>query len=173
MTRDDRPGSPRQHDLAELFRAHANGLAGVVRGILGTQAETQELLQEAFLRAWQSLRGGSVPDNPVAWLFVITMNLAKDLRRQQSRQGKSQALEEVNPMELRSADPAPDAGLTQAETLAAARAADQRPAASCTGAVPERRTIPRRSVPEPDQQRDVRRGDLRYPSGSSRHARER
>ena len=79
MTRDDRPESPRQHELAELFCTHANGLSGVVHGILGRHAETQELLQEAFLKAWQSLRRGFAPENPVAWLFVITMNLAKDL----------------------------------------------------------------------------------------------
>jgi RNA polymerase sigma-70 factor (ECF subfamily) len=123
MTRDDRPESPRQHELAELFRAHANGLSGVVHGILGRHAETQELLQEAFLKAWQSLRRGFVPENPVAWLFVITMNLAKDLRRTEMRRTPSQPLEETNPMELRSAEPAPDAQLTKSETLEAARAA--------------------------------------------------
>jgi RNA polymerase sigma-70 factor, ECF subfamily len=123
MTRDDRPEGPRQQELAELFRTHANGLAGVVHGILGRHAESQELLQEAFLKAWQSLRRGFVPDNSVAWLFVITMNLAKDLRRTEMRRTPSQPLEETNPMELRSADPAPDARMTQSETLAAARAA--------------------------------------------------
>jgi RNA polymerase sigma-70 factor (ECF subfamily) len=123
MTRDDRPEGPREHELAELFRTHANGLAGVVHGILGGQAETQELLQEGFLKAWQSLRRGFVPENPIAWLFVITMNLAKDARRAEMRRTPSQPLEETNPMELRSTAPAPDAQLSQAETLAAARAA--------------------------------------------------
>ncbi len=123
MTRDDRPESPRQHELAELFCTHANGLSGVVHGILGRHAETQELLQEAFLKAWQSLRRGFAPENPVAWLSVITMNLAKDLRRTEMRRTPSQPLEETNPMELRSAEPAPDAQLTKSETLEAARAA--------------------------------------------------
>jgi len=123
MTRDDRPGHARAPDLAELFREHANGLAGVVRGILGDRCETQEVLQDAFLRAWKAMGAGKRPDNDVAWIFVITMNLAKDQRRKDMRRGPRQSIEEVNPMELRSVEPAPDSRLERAEAVAAARAA--------------------------------------------------
>lgn len=123
MTRDDRPDHPQHDDLVELFRTHGNGLAGAVHGILGHRADTQEVLQEAFLKAWRALHEGVAPTNKVAWLFVITMNLSKDQRRQDMRRDPSQSIEEVNPMELRSVEPAPGAGMEQAETLAAARRA--------------------------------------------------
>ncbi|MFQ5504602.1 MAG: RNA polymerase sigma factor [Planctomycetota bacterium] len=125
MTRDDRPGEA--EELAELFHRHANGLAGAVRGILGEGAAARELvpelLQEAFLRAWRARARGIEPENELAWIFLITMNLARDQRRRELRRGPRPSLEEVDPMELRSASPAPEAGLEQAETLAAARAA--------------------------------------------------
>lgn len=123
MTRDRRPESPHGQHLADLFRDHGEGLAGAVRGVLGT-ADVQEILQEAFLKAFRALQDGFEPRHPVAWIFVITMNLAKDQRRKDQRRnsaGGTQALEDVNPMELRSKEPAPSAGLERDEALAAAR----------------------------------------------------
>ena len=129
MTRDRCPESPHGQHLADLFREHGDGLAGAVRGVLGT-ADVQEILQEAFLKAFRALRDGFAPRHPVAWIFVITMNLAKDQRRKDQRRNSAdgtgrtvQALEDVNPMELRSKEPAPSAGLERNEALAAARAA--------------------------------------------------
>ncbi|MHC4514836.1 MAG: RNA polymerase sigma factor [Planctomycetota bacterium] len=127
MTRDHRPESPHGQHLADLFREHGDGLAGAVRGVLGS-ADVQEILQEAFLRAFRALQDGFAPRHPVAWIFVITMNLARDQRRKDQRRhgaggtGRTvQALEDVNPMELQSKEPAPSAGLEREEALAAAR----------------------------------------------------
>lgn len=39
-------------------------------------AAAEELLQEAFLRLTQELRGGREPDNVRAWLFQVAANLA-------------------------------------------------------------------------------------------------
>jgi RNA polymerase sigma-70 factor (ECF subfamily) len=123
MTSDERPPRPQGQDLAELFKEHGEGLAGAVRGILGPRADCQEVLQEAFTRALQALRRDFVPDSGVAWIFVITMNLAKDLRRRRKRRGGTKSLEDANPMELQSREPAPQARLERAEALAAARMA--------------------------------------------------
>jgi RNA polymerase sigma-70 factor (ECF subfamily) len=136
MTSEPRPESLQGQDLADLFRDHGEGLAGAVRGVLGS-ADTQEILQEAFLKALGALSNGFTPRHPVAWIFVITMNLARDHRRKEQRRNKGTAggtrvvqnLEDVNPMELQSKEPAPSAGLERAEALAAARNAihDLRP----------------------------------------------
>lgn len=127
MTLDHCPESPQGHRLADLFRHHADGLAGAVRGVLGQRADVQEILQEAFLRAFRSLQDGFAPRHPVAWMFVITMNLAKDQRRKEQRNnhaGKTvRGLEDINPMELQSKEPGPTAGLEQAEAVAAAQRA--------------------------------------------------
>lgn len=127
MTREPRPESLQGQHLADLFREHGEGLAGAVRGVLGS-ADTQEILQEAFLKALSALRGGFTPRHPVAWIFVITMNLARDQRRKEQRRNRGaagnqtvQALEDTNPMELQSKEPPPSAGLEHQEALAAAR----------------------------------------------------
>jgi RNA polymerase sigma-70 factor (ECF subfamily) len=118
MTRDRRPESPHGQPLADLFREHGDGLAGAVRGVLGA-ADVQEILQEAFLKALRALQDGLAPRHPVAWIFVITMNLARDQRRKDRR--RDRAIEDQNPMELQSKEPAPAARLERDEALAAAR----------------------------------------------------
>ncbi len=118
MTRERRPESPHGQYLADLFRKHGDGLAGAVRGVLGA-SDAQEILQDAFLKALRALQDGFAPRHPVAWIFVITMNLARDQRRKERR--RTRAMEDTNPMELQSKEPAPSAGLERDEALAAAR----------------------------------------------------
>lgn len=110
-------------DLTTLFRTCAEGLSGAVRGVLGARAETAEVLQEAFLKAWRALQGGERPKDLKAWVFVVTLNLAKDLRRRRLRRPAGLPLEEADAMHLTAADPAPGAGIEQAEAVEAAREA--------------------------------------------------
>jgi RNA polymerase sigma-70 factor (ECF subfamily) len=110
-------------DLAALFREHAAGLAGAVRGILGPRADTAELLQEAFLKAWQALAAGTRPANPPAWVFVLTMNLARDRRRARERRGSGVELSEVDDMNLTTRERGPAAKAEDREVLAATREA--------------------------------------------------
>ena len=114
-------------DLAGIFREHADGLTGAIRGILGPRADVQEVLQEAFLRAWRAWeRQRESVQDPIAWVFVVTMNLARDVRRAQMRKRDSVNLEEVDPVSLpskRSADTDPVRALHAEELRSAARAA--------------------------------------------------
>ena len=110
-------------DLEALFREHAHGLAGAVRGILGPRAEVQEVLQDAFLRAWKALEDGREPDDPAAWLFVLTLNRARDLRRQRTRRGPELILDEVESMKLAGKEPDPTTALEGREALDRTRAA--------------------------------------------------
>lgn len=90
-------------ELIAVFREHADGLAGAVRGILGPRAEVQEILQDAFLRAWRAWdRQATTVQDPVAWVFVLTMNLARDVRRATMRRQAPVNLEEVDPVTLQS-----------------------------------------------------------------------
>jgi len=109
--------------LEEIFREHAAGLAGAARGILGRDCDEQELLQEAFLRAWRALERGDAPDDPVAWVFVLTLNLARDQRRRRGRRGPTHDLDEVDDVQLIDRRTEPLEALAGRETLAAARAA--------------------------------------------------
>lgn len=113
---------PQNVDLAELYRLHGRGLAGAARAIVG-QGDVQEVVQEAMLRAWRSLHGGFVPDDPTSWLFVITMNTARDLRRKMSRRPTAAPLDEERDMTIDSKTPGASHRLDREEDLAAARAA--------------------------------------------------
>ncbi len=117
-----------EDDLAELFQTHRAGLAGAVRGILGGGIEPLEVLQDAFLRALRALRKDSPPDDPVAWIFVVTMNLAKDRRRALARRGQdARSLEEIDAMGQlpTSTEHGPGTRAQQSEAVLAARLAIQ------------------------------------------------
>ena len=109
-------------DLEALFREHATGLAGAVRGILGAGADVQEIVQEAFLKAWRAQAAGKQPAEPVGWIFVLTLNLARDVRRKTQRRGPHLELDDVDEAKLMTRE-RPEARLSQGETLAAAREA--------------------------------------------------
>lgn len=110
-------------DLVELFHREAGGLAGAVRAVLGPGIEVQEVLQEAFLHAWR--KRASLPDtrDARAWVFVLTMNLARDLRRRFGRRGPRHAQVEAESMEMVAREPGPEDTLMGHEALGRARAA--------------------------------------------------
>jgi RNA polymerase sigma-70 factor (ECF subfamily) len=110
-------------DLVGLFREHAGGLAGVVRAVLGPLCDAQEVLQEAFLRAWQGRERLRAARDPKAWVFVLTMNLARDLRRHARRRESTSALTETKAMELSTREPGPHELLLGREALGRARVA--------------------------------------------------
>lgn len=110
-------------DLAGLFREHAAGLAGAVRGVLGPRADVQEVLQEVFLKTWRVQLEGRLPEEPVAWIFVTTLNLCRDQRRRRQRRGQALDLDEVDDVNLATSESEPVTRMAGEETLAAARAA--------------------------------------------------
>jgi RNA polymerase sigma-70 factor (ECF subfamily) len=123
MSDGPRSGRLTEAGLCDLFQDHREGLAGAVRSILGARSDAQTLVQDAFMKALRALRRGVQPRDPAAWIFVVTMNLAKDRRRRAQRRAPTASLEELNGMELTAKDPPPVARLEAAETMAAARAA--------------------------------------------------
>lgn len=108
--------------LSELFQTHRQGLAGAVRSVLGPSADGHEVLQDAFLKCWQSWRQGTRPTDPVAWIFVVTWNAAVDARRRRQRQPHHETWnEEVMP--IAATESSPSHALEQREAVARAQAA--------------------------------------------------
>ena len=88
------PDTQASSDLTTLFQAHANGLGGAVRAILGGAEDVEEVLQEAFLKLWRNRRRFEAAKDPVAWVFVVTLNCARDLRRRHLRRRPTAQLDE-------------------------------------------------------------------------------
>lgn len=113
--------------LAEAFQRHRAGLAGAVRSIAGTAADAIAVVQDAFVRALEALRAGRGPssaDGLLAWMFVLTMNLARDERRRQVRRPVGAPLDEVAEMaDDRTHRTGPGATLELREGYTAARRA--------------------------------------------------
>lgn len=112
-------------ELADLFRDNAAGLAGAVRGVLGgrtAQADVQEVLHDAFLKALRNKPAQRAPES-VAWVFVIVLNLARDVRRKRDRRGRPESLDDESAAHVKTdtKTPEPGAHLERAEALSAAR----------------------------------------------------
>ena len=78
------------HDLARFFRLHGDGLAGAVRGVLGARAEAAEVLQDAFLKAFQKLAQLNEPEAFPAWFLNIVRASAIDIVRRRRRWGSQE-----------------------------------------------------------------------------------
>jgi RNA polymerase sigma-70 factor (ECF subfamily) len=70
--------------FAELVRRHSGGLHRNVARILADDAEAWDVVQMAFLRAWQKLDRYDPKYSFTTWLYRIGTNLAIDLLRSRS-----------------------------------------------------------------------------------------
>ena len=79
--------SARQGDeeaFAHIVRRHSGGLHRAVARILGDEAEAWDVVQMAFLKAWQQLDRYDPRYRFSTWLYRIGTNLAIDLLRSRS-----------------------------------------------------------------------------------------
>ncbi|HCT79729.1 MAG TPA: SigE family RNA polymerase sigma factor [Micromonosporaceae bacterium] len=63
-------------DFASLYQARFADLAGQLYAFTGDAAETHDLVQEAFIRAWERWERVQQYDDPVAWVRRVAWNLA-------------------------------------------------------------------------------------------------
>jgi RNA polymerase sigma-70 factor (ECF subfamily) len=70
--------------FAHLVRRHSPGLHRAVARILGDDTEAWDIVQMAFLRAWQRLDRYNERYSFTTWLYRIGTNLAIDLLRSRS-----------------------------------------------------------------------------------------
>jgi len=90
------PASTSLSDFEQALRAHLAAAHHLARWLTRTQADAEDALQEAVLRAFRSfdrLR----PASPRAWLLRIVRNCCYDLRKQHERDGEATLEEEALP----------------------------------------------------------------------------
>ncbi len=72
---------PSEADFAALYQARFSDLSAQLYAYLGDSTEAQDVVQEAFVRAWQRWPKISEYDDPVAWVRRVAWNLATSRHR--------------------------------------------------------------------------------------------
>ena len=114
----NRPGKPlnqvNQGDFAGLVTRFQGPLFGFLGRMGFGQAQAEDLAQETFLRAWQSLAQYDAKQAAFStWLFTIARNLAINERSRASNQ--HEVWEGHAPVDTPSAEPEPDDLLARAQ----------------------------------------------------------
>ena len=66
----------------ELYRRYARAMYGVGRRVMGDHGRSEDVVQEAFTKAWRAAAGYRRERGPAAgWLFAIARNTAVDTLR--------------------------------------------------------------------------------------------
>jgi RNA polymerase sigma-70 factor, ECF subfamily len=79
-------GPPVSEQLTAAFVEHRRRLLARARRVVVDPATAEEVVQEAFIRAWRAADGFDPAAGPiVAWLLTITTNVAKDVVRTRTR----------------------------------------------------------------------------------------
>ena len=89
----------------ELVRRHAKRLHEVVRRLVGSRQEAEDVTQETFLRAWRGVARFNGDASFSTWLFRIGLNEARR-RRERERRHRFEGLDD-QVVEPREPDPGP------------------------------------------------------------------
>lgn len=93
VTLVERAQAGERQAFRDLVEAHADRIFNYLYHLLGDREEAEDLAQETFLRAWQSLerfRGGAAFST---WLYRIATNLAVDAVRRRRRRCPAESLD--------------------------------------------------------------------------------
>lgn len=114
-----------QERLADWVRQHGRSVRGFLLGMVRNEHVADDLTQDVFRRAWQARDSYREEGHPRAYLLRIADRLALDHLR---RAGREVHLDDDawGAREPASEDPAPEAGLAQAESAAALQNALER-----------------------------------------------
>jgi RNA polymerase sigma-70 factor, ECF subfamily len=105
--------------FSELARRHRRELYVHCYQMLGSLEDSEDVVQETFLRAWRWRRSLRARSSLRAWLYRIATNACLDaLKRRPRRQHHAEGPEVARMLEeIRATDPEPDAVVVSRETL--------------------------------------------------------
>ena len=105
------------NQLEHLVYLHGRRLYGLCRKLTGTETEADDLYQDTWLRALDSINRFQAGNRFLPWLFTICLNRYRD--RYRKRKSWSRRLvkpQDDNGLDLLATDPAPGADQQLAET---------------------------------------------------------
>lgn len=103
--------------MLDAFLAHVRHLERILRGRGRTREETEDLIQETFIRVKKYLDEGGEIREPQAFLVTTALNLSRDAREREHRNLYSQrTLEDL--VQLPDVRPMPDEVLAAQQRLA-------------------------------------------------------
>ena len=79
--------------IEALWHDFHRELLSFARARIRSGSEAEDILQVAFLRAFDQLESGTSPTNPRAWLYQIVRNLILDTHRQVARRRETPGLQ--------------------------------------------------------------------------------
>lgn len=113
----------RDQGILGLFMSHRGALVDYASGILGSRAQGEDVVQEAWLRFDGAAKRGFL-DEPLGYLYRIVRNVALDGRRRTAVEGRYLSADIAADAEARAEDrPSPEAEISHREQLAIVRAA--------------------------------------------------
>jgi RNA polymerase sigma-70 factor (ECF subfamily) len=71
-------------DTTSLFIEHRGSLVAYATGLVGSRAQAEDLVQEAFIRFAPGQRSNATVEQPLAYLYRIVRNLALDAARRRA-----------------------------------------------------------------------------------------
>ena len=107
----------------ELYRRYRGRVIAFAQGIVGDRGRAEEIAQEAFVAAWESLRASDTEVTFKAWIYTIARNASLNARRRHvqfeeiSMTGAEPSLPAADQLRLVSGDPTPDDVLAAKESL--------------------------------------------------------
>lgn len=91
----EEPAQDRRERFAQAARAYGGAMYRSARAVLDSDADAEDAVGEALLKAWQNWDRLRDPDAIRAWLLKITVNCAYTQRR---KLGRVTAVEDMEPL---------------------------------------------------------------------------
>jgi RNA polymerase sigma-70 factor, ECF subfamily len=107
-----------KNGIAEVFQSHRRRLFGVAYRMLGSRAEAEDLLQEAYLRWHQSATDDI--QSPIAFLVTITTRLCLDRLRELKQEREHYVQSWLSEPSVEDQFPSPETQLEFAEEVSVA-----------------------------------------------------
>jgi RNA polymerase sigma-70 factor, ECF subfamily len=111
-----RPAVAAGDGFQDFYQAHYWRIVAIITAVLGSRAEAEDVVQEAFARALARWPGVAAYDQPDAWVRKVALRLAIDSTRRVRRTARLTARIAANPYhaDYDPLDPLPSTRLTAA-----------------------------------------------------------